>query len=212
LIAVFGIKIVFVRKINTYLGEKKSGNLLCYRGGHMGRWSQKFKNWLVALGYLGFIYATLGVVRIPVAYLRSHGLLRVTLAILYGACVALALSRVMASGTRAWWRYAVVLATFLSYLLIVRKVRLPEEQIHFFEYGFVGVFFFRALALHFHRRWEALVGAFFMATAAGWLDECLQGITPGRHYDAHDILLNAVSASLGLFIYMCIPFTKKEES
>ena len=91
------------------------------------------------------------------------------------------------------------------YWLIAKWVHTPEEQIHFFQYGLVGVFFSRALELHTKSTLKIFIGAFILASLAGWLDEILQGLLPNRHYDIRDIYLNAMSAFLGLLLFRLIP-------
>lgn len=163
------------------------------------------RDWLVTFAYVGFIYATLGVVRVPIAYLRSHGLLRISLGILYLICIVFLLSALSARHARQMWRYAVFLAVAALYFGVARKVSSPEEQIHFFEYGLVGVFFARALRHRLGNGGSCLLAALVLAGLTGWMDEVLQGMIPNRHYDVRDIALNIVSAGLGLVIYRILP-------
>ena len=86
------------------------------------------------------------------------------------------------------------------------------RQVHFFEYGLAGILFLRALIEHLGYNWKSMGLAFLFASGAGWGDECLQGITPGRHHDLHDIVLNAAAASLGLLIYAALYSEKKKGS
>lgn len=162
-------------------------------------------NWAIALGYVAFIYATLGVVPAPLAYLRSHGILRLTLATLFVLCWS-GLLVLLASRSRQVWRFAALLVLAGAYTTVARRmITTPEEQVHFIQYGLVGVFFARALRPMLQREGRALVGAFVLAVLAGWIDEILQGLLPSRHYDLRDIALNAVSALLGLLVYRVIP-------
>jgi glycopeptide antibiotics resistance protein len=162
--------------------------------------NQKTKRWLVALFYVGFIYATLGVVRAPVGYLRSLGLLRISLGILYGITVVTLLWILYRNGRLTRLRFSCLTLVALSYWYICKWVKTPEEQIHFFQYGLVGVLFARAIQLQTNSRLKIFFGALFLASIAGWLDEILQGHMPTRHYDVRDIYLNIVSAFLGLVL------------
>lgn len=159
------------------------------------------KNWLLAVGYVGFIYATLGVVRAPISYLRSHGLLRISLGILYAACVVSLLAVLVKNKRSDIWRYVLLCAISFAYYFVAKWVQSPEEQIHFFQYGLVGVFFARALESHFHSTGKILFLALLLSTVAGWVDEILQGLMPNRHYDLRDVFLNFISALLGLIVY-----------
>jgi glycopeptide antibiotics resistance protein len=68
--------------------------------------------------------------------------------------------------------------------------------------------FFFARALSTGRSFNHTI--FFQALAisigAGWIDEIIQGLLPHRYYDIHDVMLNAVSALLGLMIYALFTF------
>jgi len=160
--------------------------------------------WLIAIGYVGLIYATLGVVRAPLAYLRSHGVLRSTLAVLFLTCW-LGVLGLLRSRSRQIWRFVAMIAIAGVYALVARRVGTPEEQLHFIQYGLVGVLFARAVRPTVRHEGAAYALAFVLACLAGWLDEVLQGHLPTRHYDVHDIALNAVSAFLGLTVYRIIP-------
>ncbi len=177
------------------------------------------QRWALAVGYVGFIYATLGAVRAPVSYLRSHGLLRISLAVLYVGCYAGLLSvLVKTRPLRLLLRFLGLTGLFFIYYLVATSVvKLPEEQIHFFEYGLVGVFFLRALVDDRGADATSVFQALALAAAAGWLDEILQGLLPSRHYDVRDIFLNIVSAVLGLLVYGVMAgggasFPRKRES
>jgi VanZ family protein len=91
------------------------------------------------------------------------------------------------------------------YATVARHVITPEEQLHFVQYGLVGVLFVRAVRPRIHQEGLSYLIAFVLAVLAGWLDEVIQGHVPNRHYDVHDIVLNAVSSLLGLAVYRVIP-------
>lgn len=163
--------------------------------------------WALALGYVAFIYATLGVVPAPMAYLRSHGVLRLTLGSMFLLCW-LGVFSLLASRSRTAWRYAAMIGVAGVYALVARRVTSPEEQIHFIQYGLVGVLFVRSLRPSVRSEGAAYALAFFLAVLAGWVDELLQGRLPNRHYDVRDIVLNTVSSFLGLVIYRLIPSSR----
>lgn len=164
----------------------------------------KQTRWALALGYVFFIYATLTIVRIPVSFLRSMGLLRWTLGAAYATCFFLIFSHISREKS---YRPLRILGLFLiagSYWYTAQWVKTPEEQIHFFQYGLVGVLFFRALEFNLQNVKKIFLGALILATLSGWVDEILQGILPSRHYDVRDIYLNAISAFLGLLVLLLI--------
>jgi VanZ family protein len=167
--------------------------------------NSKIKSWLLAVGYVLFIYATLSTVVVPMRYLRSLGLLRLTLAVVYGTAFLLLLRHLLQSQTHRMTRVGTLIFIFGLYGLITRTVKTPEEQFHFLEYGLVGVFFARALSQHWANRIGVFAGAVLLASLAGGIDEIIQGFLPNRHFDVHDIVLNATSAFLGLAIYRLLP-------
>lgn len=163
--------------------------------------SARKRDWLIAIGYVLLIFATLGVVRPPLAYLRSHGMLRHTVALLFILCGTQALRILLKNHARDTMRLVSFLVLICVYYFIAHTIRLPEEQLHFFEYGLVGIFFLRALR-HENLSTPALfLSAWFFSSMSGWLDEVLQGVTPNRHYDLRDIGFNIVASGLGLLLY-----------
>jgi len=162
---------------------------------------QAKKRWAVAVGYVCLIYATLSVVGRPLRFLRDHNALRLSLAALYATCAASILFLFARRRITQVWRYAALLGLFGLYLLSAQLVQTPEEELHFLEYGLVGVFFLRPLADAYDWSWRTYGKAFLLATAAGWIDELLQGLLPNRHYDMRDVGLNALSILLGLAVY-----------
>jgi VanZ family protein len=166
--------------------------------------SELKKRWAIAFLYVASIYATLSIVPIPLFYLRSHNMLRITIASLFLLCLAVILV-FMLFRTRNPWRFLAVFCLAAVYGALTTRVKIPEEQIHFIQYGLVGVLFARAVAVRWTDGWRTFFVALSLAVVAGTLDELLQGHIPNRHYDVHDIWLDAVSALLGLFVYRLIP-------
>ena len=160
--------------------------------------------WTAAVGYVAFIYATLNVVRIPLNFLRQHGVLQLSLTALYLACFVALVGLMLWRKGREPWRHVLLVVIFVAYYLIASRLPYPEEEIHLLEYGLVGVLFVRALLCHV-RLVPALLGGLVLAALAGWIDEVLQGALPSRHFDPKDIALNIVSSGLGLILYLAFP-------
>ncbi len=163
------------------------------------------KRWLTVGGYLLFIYATLGIVGAPLRFLRAHGMLRISLLTCFLICFAGSLWIMTKTQTQRLWRYGVLIAVFAAALLITRQVKIPEEQVHFFEYGLVGILFMRALEPKMGLSWKTFGWALLLSAAAGVLDEGFQAIIPSRHFDVRDIFLNVLSGGLGLALYSAFP-------
>ncbi len=163
--------------------------------------SARTRDWLIAIGYVALIFGTLEIVRVPLSYLRSHGWLRHTISILFGGFAIFGLRALIKNHGRDFIRLLGFFLLLSVYYRISHSIRLPEEQLHFFEYGLVGIFFFRALyhqVISSDRLW---ISAWLISSLAGWCDELLQGITPTRHYDIRDVGMNAMAAALGLIVY-----------
>ncbi len=75
----------------------------------------------------------------------------------------------------------------------------PEERVHFVEYGVLTLLFRRALAWHVPPA-RQYAGAWLLGSAVGWADELVQGATPERYYDLHDVLINSVGALLAVLL------------
>jgi VanZ family protein len=163
------------------------------------------KRWIIAVLYVAFIYATLNVAPAPLRFLRSLNLLRLTLTAVYLAGLGYLMIRLLRHPKYTAWRMILLVGVWALYPLFARFTTSPEEQLHFFEYGLVGVLFARALRADGPRTRMTYIGAGALGTLAGWLDEVLQGLLPNRHYDVRDIALNAVSVALGLVIYALTP-------
>jgi hypothetical protein len=162
----------------------------------------KKRDWVVALCYVALIYGTLEVARMPLAALRAHGFLRLSLGILFLVTLSACIVLIVHHHSISLWRLGCMGLIAALYYFAAGVAQTPEEQIHFFEYGLVGIFFLRALSHHIPNGWKLWAVALLLATAAGWCDEFLQGLTPHRHYDLRDVGLNAISAALGLLTYL----------
>lgn len=157
--------------------------------------------WLLAILYVGIIYATLGYARAPLTFLREKGCLRIFLGVLYVATFGGLILGLIKIKAAQWWRIIVLCVVYSSFFIISRYMSSPEEQIHFLQYGLVGVLFMRAVASHIGVNWKSYLAAILLSGLAGWGDERIQGILPNRYYDVNDILFNILSAFLGLILY-----------
>lgn len=164
--------------------------------------SAKKRDWLIAFGYVFLIYATLEVARLPLAFLRAHGILRISLGILFSIATSIVVSLIVRQRPLKFWKFFLLLLIGLAYFFSAKHVQTPEEQVHFFEYGLVGFFFLRALMHDLGLSIKSLLLALLLSALAGWGDEILQGLSPHRQYDIRDVALNAVSAALGLALYL----------
>jgi hypothetical protein len=93
--------------------------------------------------------------------------------------------------------YAALVLLAAAVGAMVLGLSIPEERVHFVEYGAVALLARFALACHLPPS-RQYVGAWILASIAGWLDEAIQGQLPDRVYDLRDVAVNAVAALLAL--------------
>lgn len=72
---------------------------------------------------------------------------------------------------------------------------IPEEAVHFLEYGLLGFFIFNALKLKIKDK-TIYITAFLIGCFIGIFDEILQWIVKERFWDFRDVGLNALSSGL----------------
>ena len=87
----------------------------------------------------------------------------------------------------------VITGLYIYFTLKLWKI--PEEAVHFLEYGLLGFFLFRALS-HNVKDKSIYFTATLFALFIGTFDEIFQWITPERYWDFRDVGLNALSGGL----------------
>lgn len=154
--------------------------------------------WSLSAVWTIFIYATLGIVRPICEFLRQWGALNflVSGAIIVTiiAAVWLALLRRPPRQKRVYLFLILILAAYAGLMVYLR---IPEERVHLLQYGMLAFLIYRAAKLDVADI-RAYGVSLSLTSLLGWIDECLQHITPGRFFDWKDVLLNAVSAALAL--------------
>lgn len=71
----------------------------------------------------------------------------------------------------------------------------PEEAVHFVEYGVLSYFVYKAL-LHHVRDITIYFSAAFVVLFLGTIDEIIQWVVPDRYWDFRDVVLNGLSGAL----------------
>jgi hypothetical protein len=161
--------------------------------------------WGAAAALLLLLYLTLYWIRPVSNYFRDRGLVWQAVALAFAAVGAVVAWRVARS--RPGWREALAVAAFVPfYATLLWRMHRPEEAFHFVEYGLFAGLVYLALAERWRiappqeaarpgrrsppPRWAPWVGAVALTAAAGWLDEGIQGLLPGRYYDLRDVGFN----------------------
>lgn len=156
------------------------------------------RSWLLLVGYVLLVYASLPFVRdVVIALEQQHALGGAVTLLYFTAAVVVAYHVVFDVGLsdRIAFFALVLLAAVTGALIL--GLRIPEERIHFVQYGLMAILARRALAWHAGPP-RQYAGAFLIAALAGWGDELIQGILPSRVYDLRDVAINAVAALLAL--------------
>jgi len=78
---------------------------------------------------------------------------------------------------------------------------MPEEKIHVVEYGILGWLIGWSLSIS-PMSIQRIILAIVLGWSIGFGDEIIQYFLPNRVYDIRDVLLNGVSATLGLFYHL----------
>ncbi len=179
-------------------------------------WSERERRWwIAALALIILIYSTLYFVRGPAEFLRAHGLLRLTVGALFGGAAVEIIRRIRKRG--AGPREGLVLLGFAGVFCgAVLLADLPEEKLHFLEYGLLGAILFQACTERSARlgrgSWGAAAIATVLAGLAGWADEGIQAILPNRYYDLRDILWNLLGSTIVILALFAAAAARKRDS
>lgn len=169
--------------------------------------SRETRLWSAAGLCLLLVYSSLYIARPVAEYLRGHNLLRPFVAASFIVTAALIVWFVLRSRPRmrVWVTLALVAGGYLSMLLGIPM--LPEERLHFLEYGLFAGLVYSALRERQAREAVTLVSPFVGALAltfvAGWVDEGIQAVLPNRVYDPRDVAFNT-AAGLACLVSMVL--------
>lgn len=165
--------------------------------------NERIHRWFLAGLWVILIYGTLSIVRPLTEFAKQYSLFPVVInavivIILIGA-VALFLKK---NPIRQALTYVLLLSVLAAYLFGLIIISIPEERLHFVEYGVLAFLVYRALILDVSKRLGYLL-AFIITTLIGLGDEGIQYLLPNRYYQFKDVCLNSISAALGLiFVFV----------
>ncbi|MEO7795763.1 MAG: VanZ family protein [Thermoanaerobaculia bacterium] len=160
--------------------------------------SSATRSWVLVGAYVAVLFVSVPYARNIVVGLREQHLLGTSVTLLYFAAVVGLVHHVVFD-VRLSDRIAFLALVLLALVTgsLVLGLAVPEERIHFLQYGLLALLCRQALAWHLQPRGQ-LLGAVALASAAGVLDELLQGVTPERVCDMRDMIINAVAALLAI--------------
>ncbi len=160
----------------------------------------------ITITYVLAIFLTLPYIREWALLLRSQNLLGTSVNVIYS----------MAGCTLFYLFFFVfkirnlvaIITTFLSlaiFAYFLGELELPEERIHFVEYGFLSVLIYYSLS-SFPSVKRVSIWTFLIGSTLGIIDEVIQYFLPSRYFDLRDIGFNVCAALLGTLICVFVNF------
>lgn len=160
--------------------------------------NKRWQSWALVVAWTMLIYSTLYIVRPVCEFLKAYTpfdvIVWIIFALLLGVLIYFFLLRWPRQGL---WYYVLLLGTVLVYIGMLWILKIPEERIHLIQYGVLVCLIVRALRFDFPIK-LAFGGAFVLTSLLGLGDEIIQHFLPNRYFQWQDVLLNTVSAALGL--------------
>ena len=158
--------------------------------------------WFLAAALVVVGYALIVPAQTALNALRSRGLLAKTVLAVFALAAIGLFVLVLRSRPRPseWVLYGAAMAT---YALILPRLEVVQERVHFLQYGVLaGVLYLalrvRAGRLGSPRRWSSATIAALLTALVGWGDEGIQALVPSRVYDLRDIGFNALAGILAV--------------
>jgi hypothetical protein len=169
------------------------------------------RRWAALVAYVALIYVTLpvggDVGRLLVSNPAGRWLIGpgLALALLAVAAALVALLRARRAPPRAYGILALAGAGYAGALLWLGALRI--DRLHLPEYGVAAWLAWRALGDSIRGPVRRCAAAAAVAALAGWGEELLQSVVPGRYYDLRDVAANAVGAVLGALVVAALSAT-----
>lgn len=157
---------------------------------------RKFSNmWIFITVYIALIYLSLPYMRSVLNFVQENIGGRDNFSIVINTVllvIAIVFLFLLSKKITLKYFFTSILPILLVLTFIFFMV-LPEERIHFIQYGILGFFVFEAS----NRR---IVFTLLFVFSAGAIDEIIQHFLPNRVGDLRDVAMNAMGGALGLWI------------
>ena len=171
--------------------------------------------WSITGLYLLFTYATLGMAP-PIwntlnKALGNQGVILIY--VIYAAATAAIGFYFVAKRERKKPQHYILLVLFMAvFFLMLQQEKNPGEKIHMAQYGVLGIFLYKALAIDFDRyNYRLYLNGAAISLMAGEVDEIIQGLLPNRWFTWHDVFINGFSGILTLLIIRILVSGKVQE-
>ncbi len=170
---------------------------------------KRTRRWLVAGLWTGFIYGTLYIARPVCEFFKQYTWFPFSVNAVIALFIVFTLI-VFFRNRHAYraWNYILLLFVLAGYTFGIMMLSIPEERLHFIEYGILVFLVYRALILDLKGGW-AYFGAFVLTSLLGVGDEGIQYLLPNRYYQLQDVFLNSISAVLGLILVFAVRGKKR---
>ena len=164
--------------------------------------NKRIQYWGFATAWTILIYSTLYIVRPICEFLKKYTPFN---AIVWGIFVLISVWIVYFVFFHVRWKrlssYLLFFGIVVCYAAALFWLKIPEERIHLVQYGILVCLVLRALRLDWPPL-AAYAGAFVLTSLLGLGDEGIQHILPNRYFEWKDVILNSVSAGLGLLLWL----------
>ncbi len=155
--------------------------------------------WSLIGCYVTFIYSILYIMRPILNFLKATlgSYLNLSIVIIFLILLSLVLVHIISNRERysvsqyLWFAFISCL-----YGLAIYIVDVPEEQVHFIEYGILSGLIYIVLTHDIHNNVYVCFLTVFIVFVFGAVDEVIQWILPNRIFDIRDILINGISGIL----------------
>jgi hypothetical protein len=158
--------------------------------------ADKRKIWTFITIYISAIYLTLSAMP-PVLDFIYSTIGRESLGKLVNSILFLSLSLiVLVSLKKGILKSFLIALPMIVVALFVYEIDLPEERVHFLEYGLLGILFIKAVGTGYRQIAFSLV----CVLLAGCIDELIQFLLPNRVGELRDVVMNSTGGVLGLWV------------
>jgi VanZ like protein len=153
--------------------------------------------WYLIWAYILLIFLTLPVMRSILNALKEL-LGRQELGLVLNTILVLSALWLLWAGSKLGWRRLLHVAIPLLIILVLAyHLHIPEERVHFLQYGLLGLLVLKTCRVQGVTQY-AIATLFVVAVGAG--DEFVQWLLPNRVGDLRDVGLNALAGAMGTWI------------
>jgi hypothetical protein len=153
--------------------------------------------WTFIWAYVLLIYLTLPLMRSVLNALRG-AVGQENLSTALNVTLVLAGLALIALGVRHGWKTLLHVTVPLAIILAVAyHLHIPEERVHFLQYGLLGLLVLKTSRV---RSWLQLLAVAAFVIAVGAIDEAIQWLLPNRVGDLRDVAMNTLAGVMGVWI------------